>query len=414
MTSGRARVGPDRARAPSTLLLGVTLVLTALNLRAAVTSVGPVLRDIQADLAMSDTVAGILTSLPVLCFGVVGLIAARLGRRFGTERALVVSLVLITVGLVVRAVAPSVGWLLLTSLMALIGMAVGNILAPVVVKAWFPHEVGRYTGLYSMAVVLGTAVPVAITVPLAEALGGWRFGLGAWAVPALAALVPWLFVARRTPVEVATPATGSGGAPALAARIRRDPRAWALMVFFGIQSLEAYVVMGWLPTILQDAGLSPSRAGWTASLTLVLSVPVALIVPALAGRRPDQRPWIVLMTAASVLGYLGLLLAPASVPLLWAVLLGIGLGAFPLALLLIGLRATTSRGTSELSSLVQGYGYLLAATGPFAIGLLHDLTGGWELPLGALLVAIVPKLIGGLVAGAPGVVDADPSELSPP
>lgn len=448
MTSGAPDLDTDRSRAPSTVLLVVTLVLTSLNLRAAVTSVGPVLRDLQTSLAMSDTVAGLLTSLPVLSFGAVGLVAAKLGRRVGTERALVASLLLIVAGLVVRALAPSTGWFLVTSLLALVGMAVGNVLGPVVVKTWFPNEVGRYTGVYSVSVVLGTAVPVAVTVPIADALGGWRFGLGVWAVPALLALGPWLVLRRRAPVpgsgaptSRASPAASSPPASetsspsptqaptspeasprsaseassrAIAntsssptARIRHDPRAWGLMVYFGIQGLEAYVVMGWFPTILQDGGLSPSRAGWTASFTLLLSVLVAMAVPSLAGRFPDQRPWVVSLTAASAAAYLGLMLAPGSVALLWAVLLGIGLGAFPLAILLIGLRAATPRGTSELSSFVQGYGYLLAAMGPFGIGLLHDLTGGWELPLGALLVAIVPKLAGGLLACSSGVVDAE-------
>lgn len=399
---------PARSPGPSTLLLVSTLVLTSLNLRAAVTSVGPVLREVQSALEMSDTVAGLLTSLPVLCFGAIGLIAAPLGRRVGTDRALVASLVVITLGVAVRALAPSAGWLLVTSVLALAGMAIGNVLGPVVVKAWFPGRVGRYTGVYSVSVVIGTAVPVAVTVPIADALGGWRFGLGVWAVPAALALVPWLALLRRRPVAAPAPAPtpALGGSP-LGARIRRDPRAWGLMVFFGVQSLEAYVVMGWLPTILQDAGLSPSRAGWTASLTLVLSVLVAMVVPSLATRYPDQRPWVVGLTGASVVAYLGLMFAPGATPLLWAILLGIGLGAFPLAILLIGLRAATPRGTSELSGFVQGYGYLLAALGPFGVGLLHDLTGSWDLPLGALLMAIVPKLIGGLIACADGVVDAD-------
>jgi len=404
MTDDGAHPGVERARAPSTLLLVATLVLTSLNLRAAVTSLGPVLRDVQAELGMSDTVAGLLTSLPVLCFGMVGLVAARLGRRIGTDRALVASLLLISVGLVVRALAPTVGWLLVTSVMALVGMAIGNVLGPVVVKSWFPRDIGRFTGVYSVAVVIGTAVPVAVTVPIAEAFGGWRVGLGVWAVPAALALVPWLILWRRSPIRVVTPRMTEGPSP-VAGRIRRDRRAWGLMVFFGIQGLEAYVVMGWFPTILQDAGLTPSRAGFIASLTLVLSVLVAMIVPPLAGRNPDQRPWVVGLIVASVSAYIGLMAAPGSAPLLWAILLGIGLGAFPLALLLIGMRASTSRGTSELSGFVQGYGYLLAATGPFGIGLLHDLTGGWELPLGALLLAVVPKLIGGLMACAHGVVD---------
>lgn len=404
--AAEASVVPGRG--PTALLLGATLLLTALNLRAAVTSVGAVLRDIQVGVGMSDSVAGVLTTLPVLCFGIVGLVAARLGRRIGTDRALVAALLLITVGLLVRAVAPTTGWILATSLVALSGMAIGNVLVPVTVKAWFPHAVGRYTGLYSLGIVVGTAVPVAVTVPLAELGGGWRFGLGIWAVPAALALVPWLVLSRRSqglarPAPIAVPPGGSSG-------VRRSLKAWALMVFFGVQSMEAYVAMGWLPSIFQDAGISAARAGLLTSLALVLAVPVALFVPIVAARRPDQRAWVVLLTVASVLGYLGLWLAPGRAPVLWSLFLGVGLGAFPLALLLIGLRARSPQTTSELSSLVQGWGYLLAATGPLGIGVLHEVTGGWDLPLLALLALLLPKLIAGWIAGAPGVIDDDPSD----
>ncbi len=403
MTTSRAPARIDTVRGPTTLLLAVTLLLTALNLRAAVTSVGAVLRDVQAALGMSDTAAGVLTSLPLVCFGVVGLLAARVSRRLGTDRTLIVALALITVGLVVRATAASVAELLATSLVALVGMGVGNVLVPVVVKAWFPRDVGRFTGLYSLGVVVGTAVPAAASVPLAQHLGGWRVALGIWALPAAVALLPWLRMARRR--QLSRPPVVQPVASPAVVRIRRSPKAWALMVFFAVQGLEAYVVMGWLPTILQDGGLSPARAGLLASITLVLGAPVALLVPTLVARRPDQRPWVVLLTAASAFAYLGLLLAPTRAPLLWAVLLGIGLGAFPLALVLIGLRAVTPRGTAELSALVQGWGYLLAATGPLTVGLLHDLTGGWRVPLTALLVGLVPKLVAGWVAASPGAVD---------
>jgi len=399
----------EPSRGPTTLLLGATLLLTALNLRAAVTSVGAVLRDVQVGVGMSDSVAGVLTTLPVLCFGIIGLVAARLGRRVGTDRALVAALLLITVGLVVRALAPTTGWILVTSLVALSGMAIGNVLAPVMVKAWFPHAVGRYTGLYSLGVVVGTAVPAAVTVPLSNLGGGWRFGLGIWAVPAALALVPWLVVSRRSqglarPAPTGVPVAGSSG-------VRRSPKAWALMVFFGVQSMEAYVAMGWLPSIFQDAGISATRAGLLTALTMALAVPVALLVPMLAARRPDQRGWVVLLTTASLVGYLGLWFAPGRAPVLWSFFLGIGLGAFPLALLLIGLRARSSQTTSELSSLVQGWGYLLAAMGPLGIGVLHEVTGGWDLPLLALLGLLLPKLIAGLIAGAPGAVDDDPPDV---
>lgn len=461
MTASEHRAATGRAAsawaaAAPAGLLAVAVVLTSANLRAAVASVGPVLRPIQADLGMSDTVAGVLTTLPVICFGIVGLLSARLARRTDPATALVGALVLIAVGTGVRALAPGVLSLLLASLLALVGIAVGNVLVPVAIKAWFPHDVGRMTGWYSTAISLGTAIPAATTVPIAAAAGGWRVGLAAWSVPALLALVPWLLAGRaalaatasrdgETDAEVpaagatsassAEPAaggtTGSDGVPAAAegagaepvggaaeppdpARVaevmravRRHPQAWALTAFFGFQSLEAYVALGWLAAILQDAGVSPSRAGVLLAITMGLGAPVSLVLPRLAARTPDQRPWVVGLLVCSLVAYLGLLLAPAAAPTLWAVSLGVGLGAFPLALVLLGLRARSSAGTAALSSLAQGGGYLLAATGPVAVGALHDLTGGWTVPLSVLLALLVPKLVVGLLAAAPGSVDAE-------
>lgn len=404
----------DRPRqGVTTGLLAVTLTLTALNLRGAVSSVGPVLRDIQAGLEMSDTLAGVLTTLPVLSFGLVGLLTARIGRRLGTERALIGALALIAVGLLVRALAPGAVSLLVTSLLAMIGIAIANVLVPVAVKAWFPHDVGRMTGWYSTAMTVGVAVPAATTVPISAAFGGWRVGLGVWALPAVVALVPWVVMARarRRPV----PAGGSAATPApqvvtgatrpQMVAVHRQLKAWALTVFFGIQALEAYTAMGWLPSIFQDAGIAPTRAGILTALTTGIGAPVALLLPRLAARSSDQRPWVVVLTSLSVVAYLGLLTAPAAAPWLWAILLGIGLGAFPLALVLIGLRAATSAGTVALSSLVQGFGYLLAAVGPVTIGVLHERTGGWGVPLLVLLGLLVPKFVAGMIASAPGNVD---------
>jgi MFS transporter, CP family, cyanate transporter len=418
-----------RAGAPA-LLLGTVLVLTALNLRAAVTSVGPVLRQLQLDLEMSDTVAGVLTSLPVVCFGLVGLLASRFGRRVGTETALVAALVAIAVGLVVRALAPTAGWLLLSSLIALAGIAVGNVLVPVVVKAWFPYDVGRATGWYSMAIAAGTALPAALTVPAAAALGGWRGGLGVWALPAAAALLPWWWLGRTrrgrggrrgrsgrradlrdgsaptADLRAGAAPTGDPGAvSASPVAVHRQLKAWALAGFFGLQSLEAYTAMGWLPAIFQDAGVPAGRAGALLAVTMVLGVPISLLLPRLAARSDDQRPYAVALVVVSVCAYLGLILAPAAAPLLWAVLLGVGLGAFPLALVLIGLRASSARATAALSSLAQGAGYTLAATGPVTVGALHDLTGEWTWPLLTLVALLLPKLALGLIAAAPGTVD---------
>lgn len=429
------RPGPDGAArratphpAVSTGLLAVTLVLMAVNLRAAAASVGPVLREIQLDLGMSDTVAGVLTTLPVACFGVFGLMAGRLSRRVGTEPALVLALMFMTLGPAVRAFAPTTASLLVLSLPPLIGIAIGNVLAPVLVKAWFPSEVGRMTGWYSMAIALGTGLNAALTVPLADAFGGWRAGLGLWAIPAALALLPWLEIARRRRAGravVAAPREGAAEVPDVPVvvelpvdlpvgptdgvtqvAVHRQLKAWALAVFFGLQTVEAYTAMGWLAAILRDAGFEPSRAGYYVAITMALGAPISLLLPRLAARTDDQRPWIVGLTAASAVAYIGLIVAPSALPLLWILVLGVGLGAFPLVLVLIGLRSTTPAGTAALSSLTQGVGYLLGTMGPVAIGILHDLTGAWTVPLLALIGLLVPKLIAGLIAAAPGAVDA--------
>lgn len=405
------------------VLLGAILALTALNLRAAVTSVGPVLRELQLDLGISDTLAGVLTTLPLLSFGIIGLLAARIGRRLGTEPALVLAMFAIVAGLAIRAAAPTIGWLLVTTFIALAGIAVANVLVPVAVKAWFPDAVGRATGLYSMAISAGVALPAGITVPVADAFGSWRFGLAVWAIPALLALGPWavLAVIRRRDARASAPVAGgpdvvTGAASASASGattststpvvpVHRRVKAWGLTVFFGLQSLEAYTAMGWLPAILQDAGLSPTRAGVMLAVTMAIGAPISLALPVLAARSPDQRPWVYALAGASVAAYVGLIVAPEAAPLLWAVLLGIGLGAFPLALVLLGLRASTAAGTGALSSLAQGGGYLMAALGPVTVGALHDVTGEWVWPLLALLVLLVPKVIAGSLAASPGYVD---------
>ncbi len=406
-------------------LLAATLVLAAANLRPAVSSIGPVLRELQADLAMSDTVAGVLTTLPVVCFGVVGLSAARLIRRVDTANALVGVLALVAAGTLIRPLVGGSSLLLLTSLVALVGVALGNVLVPVAVKAWFPDDVGRVTGWYSMALSAGTAIPAALTVPAAHALGGWRPGLAVWALPVVVALVPWavLWARGRTrraglaAARAADPRAGwDGGAAGIAAagaatsasvmaKVRRNPKAWALTVYFGLQSLEAYAVVGWLPSILQDAGVSPAEAGLLTAVTMGVGAPVSLVLPRIAARSGDQRPWVVVLIVASLTAYVGLLVAPAAAPWLWCVSLGLGLCAFPLALVLLGLRARTATGTAALSSLAQGGGYLLAALGPVAIGAVHDLTGAWVLPLLLLAALLVPKLVSGWIAAAPGTVD---------
>jgi MFS transporter, CP family, cyanate transporter len=389
----------------------VAIFLTSVNLRPAVTSAGALLRDVQLGTGMTGLEAGLLTTLPPVCFGAFGLLAGRFGRRFGTATTVALGLLLVAVSLVVRTLTDQAWWLLLWTIPALAGMAVGNVLLPVAVKRVFPSRVGRVTGIYSFGLALGTAAAAGVTVPIATLAGSWRFGLAIWAVPALLAAIPWWWL-RVVRAPIPAPATPSSvaatppAAPPAARPVHHGRQSWALAGFFGLQSLAAYVVMGWLPSIYQDAGVDPAHAGLLLALVVGIGAPISIVLPELAARHEDQRGWVVGLAAMAAAAYLGLLLAPAAVPVLWAILLGIGMGAFPLALVLIGLRALTSEGTAKLSSLAQGAGYLLAASGPVAIGVLHDATGSWTPPLLVLLALLVPQVGCGLVAGRAGHVDA--------
>ena len=432
----------DWARRPAvaSAWLSAAVLGTALNLRAAVTSVGALLPEVQSALAMGPVQAGVLTSLPVFSFALVALVANRFARRFGLVSAMTLSMVAVSSGLVLRVAVLDGTWLIVTSLVALSGMAIGNVLLPVAVRTWFPDRVGAMTGWYALMIAASTGLPAAVSVPIATGLGGWRPGLAVWAVPAALSLVPWLLALRArgqpsadryeplrpTAVEVDTaPADGDTGERAAAAvgapgdgagepdpagrvgSVHRRVQSWALAVFFGVQALEAYVLMGWLPSILREAGVAPGAAGAMTGVAMIIGGPVALVLPRLASRDEDQRIYVVGLIALSVAGYLGLLFAPAAQPLLWTVLLGLGLGAFPLALLLIGVRAATTPGTAQLSVLVQSFGYLVAGLGPVTIGALRGWSGGWSVPLTLLLLLLIPKLIGGVIAASPGKVDVD-------
>jgi MFS transporter, CP family, cyanate transporter len=421
------------------------IFLTSVNLRPAVTSAGALLRDVQVATGMSGLTAGILTTLPPVCFGAFGLLTGRLARRFGTASTVLGGLLVLAVSLVVRTLTDDAWWVVVWTVPALAGMAVGNVLLPVAVKRVFPTRVGRVTGIYSFGLALGTAAAAGVTVPIAQAAGSWRVGLAIWAVPALLAAIPWWWLRPARPGRDPRPAhpgaavrTSPPGEPAVAAGastgpvppggpgadagrpappstperigagsvpIHRGVQAWGLTGFFGLQSLAAYVIMGWLPSIYQDAGIAPARAGLLLALVVGIGAPISVVLPELAARRPDQRAWVVGLATMAASAYLGLLFAPAAAPVVWAVLLGTGMGAFPLALVLIGLRALTHEGTAKLSALSQGVGYLIGASGPVVIGVLRDVTGSWRAPLMVLLVLLVPQVICGLIAGREGHVD---------
>ncbi|MET9019261.1 MFS transporter [Actinopolymorpha sp. NPDC004070] len=393
---------------PAWLLLAA-VVLLAFNLRPAVSGLGAVLDELSTDLGVSALVAGVLTTLPVLSFAAFGAMAPGWSRRFGSRRVLAAALFAVVAGQLVRVLVPSVPVFLLATTVALAGMAAGNVLVPAFVKAYFPGRVGLATAAYTTSMAVGTTVPAALTVPIAHAFGGWRFGLGAWALAGAVALLPWLVLARHRGV-VARPA-GPGSTGTAGNRheslwsVGRSPLAWSLAGYFGLQSLQAYAAFGWLPQIFRDAGVDAAHAGLLLAILPLVGVPLSLLFPSLAARLPDQRPLVWACGAAYVVGYVGLLLAPASGAVAWAILLGLGGGAFPLTLTMIGLRSRSHDVTARLSGFTQSVGYLLAACGPLAMGALFDVTGGWTVPIGLLLVLVVPQVATGLMAARARYVD---------
>lgn len=398
---GSVELRPSEVAAGGALLV-VAVVLTALNLRPAITSVGPLLGDMRDDLGTSALWAGLLTTLPGLCFAAAGLTAPWLARRFGIGSAIAAALLVLTTGLLLRVIdGPHV--VIGGTLVATAGIALINVLIPVVIKGSFPARIGLMTGIYTAALQGGGAAGSAVTPALDEKLGGWRFALGAWAVLAAAALIVWLIAMQRR-------RAAAGPAPRMVTvvphgrSLLRSRLAWIITGFFGCQSLLAYVVMGWLPQVFIDNGMSKGDAGLLLGLNAVIAVPINIVVAPMASRRPSQSGWIVGLGLLGISGVAGLAIAPAAAPLLWTVLLGLGMSVFSLALAVIALRARTAEDTARLSGMVQGLGYLLAGVGPFAFGLLHELSGGWTVPWVMLMVVYVIQIILGALAGRPRYV----------
>lgn len=393
----------DRLRDCALILTGIVLV--AINLRPAVTSLGALLSDVRTGLHLTGALAGVVTTLPVLCFAAVGGLTPRLSRRFGPHRVMLGATLILTAGLALRPLTGSTAAFVAASALALAGIALANVLLPPLVSRHFPGRVGFVTGLYTMLLQAGTALGAAFAVPIAHGLGSWRSGLEVWSVLAVAAVVPWLALARRGGGSGDT----DGGGTAGVVRAGRTRLGWALALYFGCQSLNAYVAMGWLPQLFRDAGFSSRDAGLLLSVVMAFGVVVSLAMPAVALRFTDQRALVAVLAACYLASYLGLASAPRAGAVLWVVLLGLGQGAFPLALALIGLRAHTDAGLVALSSFVQSTGYLISAVGPLTVGLIYDATGGWTVPLALLGVVIVVKLLAGFVAARPGCVEEEPA-----
>ena len=385
-------------------LLGIVLV--AFTLRQAVATISPILGDIRVDIPISNIGVGLLGTLPPILLAASGFIAPRVARGFGLDGGLVLALLLMTLGHLVRAFAPGFAVLLGGSVVALAGTGIGNVLLPPIVRRYFPDRVALLTAVYVCVVGVGTAVPAAVAAPVAEQVG-WRFLLGLWSVNSVVALVPWLVIIARERRQRRSDAVAvESPPPALVTRLWRSRVALSITVVFSTSTICTYAAFAWLPEILGDiAGSTPTEAGVLLAVTGIISVPGAFIAPLLVARLRNVGWLIAAGVASFVFGYLGLLLAPATLTLLWVLLIGSGSILFPVCLVLINVRTRTQGGTVALSGFAQGVAYALGALGPLVVGLLHDVSGGWTLPLLFLLAVTLVAAIPAITLARPAFVE---------
>jgi CP family cyanate transporter-like MFS transporter len=360
--------------------LALGLLLVSLNLRPSMSALSPVLGAIRRSTGLSAAGAGLLTTLPLVCFGLLAPLAPRLVRRSGTGRVLLGCLVVLLIGIVVRS--SDYAGLFVGTLLIGTAVAVANVLMPGIVKRDFPRQVSLMTGLYTAMLSAGAALAAGTTAPLARALGAnWRLATGAWALPvvvAIAVIVPLRSHGRPGPASsIVVEPTPS---------LWRSRVAWSVTIFMGVQSLEFYSTLAWLPTVFHDRGVPVVTAGLLLALSNSVGIFAALFTPWIANRIGDVRIAVLGAVCLATAGLAGLLLDPHHVDALWAVLLGCGQGAtISLALMVMVLRSSNQHEAMALSGMAQGVGYLIAAVGPTLLGALYDVAHSWSLPLAVLL-----------------------------
>ncbi len=374
-----AASAPTRA---GQVLLGLSVVLIAFNLRPVFGSLSVLLPEVMRDTGLGASGASLLTTLPLLCLGIFAVPAPALARRFGAERTLLGALLFICIGTLLRGTG-SLPVLFVSSALAGAGIAVGNVLLPGLVKRDFPSRAAMMTGMYTLAVCAGASSAAAFTVPLEQRVfgGSWTAALAFWALPAGVVLLLWAPFAIAARPRAAAPSAHVGS-------LWRDRLAWQVTGFMGLQSSLAYIVMGWLSPMLRERGLDSATAGYVLGISILVQLGTCLVTPSVAARCRDQRGLALGLTVIIIGALLALLFAPLGGVWVWAVLLGLGQGgSFALALALIVMRSPDAGVTGQLSAMAQGCGYIVAAAGLLLAGLLRSWTGGFE--TSAVLMALV-------------------------
>ncbi len=369
-------------------------MLLALNLRIAVGEIPPVLRDLR----LGDFERSLLVTIPVICFSVAAFAGPPLSARLGEERGLLLMCAALCAGLALRPWWPSLSLFAGTILCGL-AVAVMNVMMPSVLRRRFPNHVGEMTAAYTMALSIGAGLAAGFTVPLVDVLGGSvALALAVWAVPAAIAFAVWL-PQLREPLPGARTAGADIG-------LLKDRQAWQITLFFGLQSALYYTLLSWLPTIYRDHGTTPAAAGAVLAVVSTVGIAGNFGAPLLAIRFGRPRLAVLATGGMTMLGLIGVLVAPSQLALVWATLLGIGTGGtFSVTLLLMASRGRDAVIAARLSGMAQGIGYMISALGPLTAGLLHSVSGGWQVPLLVTMGICAAQLAAGFGAARPGMVN---------
>ncbi|WP_373232425.1 CynX/NimT family MFS transporter [Cohnella sp.] len=376
------------------IILGIIVI--AANLRTPLTSVSPLVGLIRDDVHISNTLAGLITTVPLLAFALLSPLVPKLGQRYGVERIIFFALIFLTVGIGIRSLSGAANLFIGTAILGF-AIAVCNVLLPSIIKRDFPNKIGSMTGVYSISMSLCGAIASGISVPLAVNAGlKWQGALGIWGILSFVSILCWLPQLRNQTKQTTTTSQRMASNDV---NVWKSLIAWQVTLFMGIQSMVFYVLIAWLPEILKQQGISPNQSGWYLSIMQLVMLPFAFIVPVIAGRMSSQRLLVVITTILLLTGTIGLLYGSSNMILLWITMLGIGGGfAFSLSMMFFGLRTENAHQAAKLSGMAQSIGYLFAAVGPALIGYLHDATNSWNLPLFILLGAAVLLFLVGIGA----------------
>lgn len=388
---------------PKIVIALIGVILSAFILRAAVSVFSPLAPTISQDLPFDSLSLGVMGMIPTAAFAIFGFFTPFVLRWASFELLTVIAMICAAIGQIGRLFMPNIPLFMVFSLIGFAGLGAGNVLLPPLVKRYFPRRVGLVTTIYVTVLSVGTALPSQLAVPLARSYS-WQMSMGTWGVISLIAAIPWMILllghSRANRMAITEAERGESALiepeqppkPSAAKQklsMWRSSMALGLTAMVGLTSLNTYSMFAWLPSILVEAGYSPSTAGSLLALFGALGIPLGLTVPLIASKMRNQFPMVVVFLSLFVSGYIGLMLWPNPLGPLWACLIGLGPGTFTLSLLLINLRTRTHEGAGALSGFSQGVGYAVACLGPLLFGIGHQLTGSWYLSFGFLFAALI-------------------------